>query len=301
MKIKSSLIASSVSIAALMALLSDQLPHAELVANNSTFLTFSDVDGDGLDDALEARWGCSDVNPDSDGDTLSDLDEILLGTDPLEFDDLIRLDPPQATMKIDSYVCDTDLVIQIMTLQQFSTNNIRFYWADAVRFAEVPRTTLMGLPAERHNYTSVIPGYSTQVIKIVLPLYKVKALGNMAIGIEGYTDGVPVGDQIRFVSIASELMEWRDTGAFSRYNAASSGGGGLFPVDPLGNMPGEATTGEVCVQTLQEVASLGNGQKLYQVSDSYCDYLPTAQCFIGCAAAVGDTLVGIDIVGLLAN
>ncbi len=301
MEIKSSLIASSVTIAALMVLLSDQLPHAELVANNSTFLTFSDVDGDGLDDALEARWGCSDVNPDSDGDTLSALDEILLGTDPLEFDDLIRLDPPQATMKIDSYVCDTDLVIQIMTLQQFSTSNMRFYWADAVTFAEVPRATLMRLPAERHNYTSVIPGYSTQVIKIVLPLHKVKALGNIAIGVEGYTDGIAVGDQIRFVLIANELMEWRDTGVFSRYHAASSGGGGLFPVDPLGNMPDEATAGEVCVQTLQEVASLGNGQKLYQVSDSYCDYLPTAQCFVGCAAAVGDTLVGIDIVGLLAN
>jgi len=301
MKIKSSLIASSVTIAALMALLSDQLPHAELVANNSTFLTFSDVDGDGLDDALEARWGCSDVDADSDGDLLSDLDEILLGTDPLEFDDLIRLAPPQATMKIDSYVCDNDLVIQIMTLQQFSTNNIRFYWADAVTFQEAPRTRLIQLPAERHNYASIIPGYSTQVIKIVLPRNKVAALGNMAIGIEGYTDGVPVGDQIRFVPIGGELLEWRDTGAFARYSGTSLGGGGLFPVDPLGSMPGEVTAGEVCVQTLQEVASLGSGQKLFQVSDSYCDYLPTAQCFVGCSAAVGDTLVGIDIVGLLAN
>jgi hypothetical protein len=302
MNIRSSLIASTATTAALIALLGGQLPQAELVANNSTFTTFSDLDNDGLDDALEARWGLSDVAIDSDGDQLTDLDEILLGTDPLEFDDLVRLDPPEPTMKIDSYVCDNDLVIQIMTLQKFGTNNIRFYWADATSFQEVPRTTLRGLTAERHNYTSIIPGYSTQVIKIVLPRLRIEALGAVAIGIEGFTDGVAVGDQIRFTYLGNKLLEWRTTGAFSRYNAQNGGGGGgLFPVDPLGGMPGEATSGEVCVQTLQEVASLGNGQKLYQVSDSYCDYLPTAKCFVGCSASIGDTLVGIDIVGLLAN
>ena len=157
MIIRSSLIVSTATAAALIALLGDQLPQAELVANNSTFTTFSDLDNDGLDDALEARWGSSDIAIDSDGDQLTDLDEILLGTDPLEFDDLVRLDPPEPTMKIDSYVCDNDLVIQIMTLQQFGTNNIRFYWADSSSFQEVPRSTLRGLTAERHNYTSIIP------------------------------------------------------------------------------------------------------------------------------------------------
>jgi hypothetical protein len=44
---------------------------------------------------------------------------------------------------------------------------------------------------------------------------------------------------------------------------------------------------------------LGGGQKLYQVADSYCDYLPNAACFSSCAGAIGNSVVGIDIVGLL--
>ena len=64
-------------------------------------------------------------------------------------------------------------------------------------------------------------------------------------------------------------------------------------------MPGEISLGQVCVQSLQEIASLGGGQKLYQVADSYCDYLPNAACFSSCAGAIGNSVVGIDIVGLL--
>jgi hypothetical protein len=299
MELRSSLITSSTIVVALLALFYGQLPQSELIANSSAFVTFSDVDNDGLDDALEARWGTSDISADSDGDLLTDLDEVLLGTDPLEFDDLVRLDPPQATMKIDSYVCDADLVIEIMTLQQVSTNNIRVYWADKYGFHEVPRNTLQRLRAERVSFSSIIPGYSTQVTKIVLPRYAIEAFDTLAIGIEGFTDGTPVGDQIRFSLMNDELMEWRATSVFSRYSG--NGGGGLFPVDPHGSMPDEITPGEVCIQTLQEVASLGAGQKLYQVSDSYCDYLPAANCFVGCGASLGDTIVGIDIIGLLAN
>ncbi|MBC8370262.1 MAG: hypothetical protein H8E25_09690 [Planctomycetes bacterium] len=301
MKFNTSLIVSSAIGAALLALVGNQLPQAELVANNSVFTTFSDVDNDGLDDALEARWGTLDSGSDSDQDQLTDLDELLLGTDPLTFDDLVRLDPPQPTLRVDSYVCDTDLVVEIMTLHKNQTNNVRFYWADDVSFQEVPRSTLRGLPFQKANFSSIIPGYSTQVIKLSIPRANVEALGTVAFGIEAFVDGVPCGDQVRYSFIDTELVEWRDSGAaFSRYSGNSSGGG-LFPVDPSGSMPGEVTPGEVCIQTLSEVASVGSGQKLYQVSDSYCDYLPSAQCFVGCGASIGDTVVGIDIVGLLAN
>ncbi|MFT7517070.1 MAG: hypothetical protein ACI84O_000858 [Myxococcota bacterium] len=301
MNTKASLAATSVTFAALLVLLFDQLPQAELIANTNTFNAFSDIDNDGIDDALEARLGTSDIDGDSDGDQLTDLDELLLGTDPLEFDDLIRLAPPQPTLKIDSYICADALVVQIMTLQQSGTANFRFYWADANGLQEAPRSTLLGLHFVRMNYASIIPGYSTQVIKISLPRSRVEALGTLALGVEAFVDGVPCGDQLRFSLMNGELMEWRDADSLSRYTASAPGGGGLFPVDPNGSMPGEVTPGEVCIQTLAEVASLGNGQKLYEVSDSYCDYLPTAKCFIGCGASIGDTVVGIDIIGLLAN
>ncbi|MDP6963148.1 MAG: hypothetical protein QGF46_03175 [Planctomycetota bacterium] len=300
MKIKTTIIGSSAFAAAFLLLFGEPSPQT-LSANNSQFSVFTDTDNDGVDDALEARWGTSDANTDSDGDLLTDLDEILLGTDPLEFDDLIRLDPPQPTMRLDSYAVDGDLVIQIMTLQRAGTNRLRLYWADQFSFQEVPGHKLSGLRSERKQYSSIIPNYSTQIIQIVIPRAAIESLGSAAIAVEGFTDGVPVGDQLRYSFMNNALMEWRSTGVFSRYNAAASGGGGLFPVDPHGTMPGEITPGEVCVQTLQEVASIGNGQKLYQVGDSYCDYLPTANCFVGCGATIGDTVVGIDVVGLLAN
>ncbi|TDP76814.1 vWA domain-containing protein [Bradymonas sediminis] len=45
-----------------------------------------DSDGDGLSDAEELRLGTDPTNPDTDGDAISDLVEALMGLDPLHFD-----------------------------------------------------------------------------------------------------------------------------------------------------------------------------------------------------------------------
>lgn len=55
----------------------------------------SDTDGDGLSDGEEIRLGANPNNPDSDGDGVSDGDEIAEGTDLLVPDSVLnRLNVP---------------------------------------------------------------------------------------------------------------------------------------------------------------------------------------------------------------
>ena len=277
------------------------LSFSQLIANNNSFIVFSDNDNDGLDDGLEARWGTFSNSSDSDGDTLSDLEEVLIGTDPAVFNVASEVPAPSPVLKMDSYIAGSDWVLEVMSLEAVKTSFYRLYWADEYSFQEIPRPVLARSHYTVRTYASSFPGFNAKVVRLSVPLFVIESLNNFAVAVEAFVDGVPCGDYISYFMSSEGLLEWRDRGIFAQYSSGGNGGGGLFPVDPNGTLPGEVIQGEVCVQTLQEVAGLGGGQKLYQVSDSYCDYLPAAKCFVGCAASVGDTVVGIDIVSLLAN
>lgn len=278
------------------------LSFSQLIANNNSFIVFSDGDNDGLDDGLEARWGTYDNSSDSDGDMLSDLDEVLIGTDPTVFNTPSEVPTPTPKLKIDSYIAGSDWVLEVMSLEATNTSFYRLYWADEYSFQEIPRAVLARSHYTIRTYPSAFSGFNTKVIRLSVPLVVIESLNNFAVAAEAFVDGIPCGDYISYFMSSEGLLEWRERGVFARYSSGSgANGGGLFPVNPNGTLPGEVLQGEVCVQTLQEVAGLGGGQKLYQVSDSYCDYLPTAKCFVGCEASIGDTVVGIDIVTLLAN
>lgn len=56
-----------------------------LITNTGT--VFPDTDGDGLTDAEEVLYGTDPLNPDSDGDGFTDGEEIAAGTDPLDPND----------------------------------------------------------------------------------------------------------------------------------------------------------------------------------------------------------------------
>lgn len=257
-----------------------------------------DTDGDGLDDILETRFGTLPHSVDSDGDTLHDFDELLMGLDPTTSNDLNSLPPTSANLRIEAYSSGSELVIQVAALRQNKVRNMRLYWATPNNMHEVRLTSLAQMPHDARTIASSIQGYEMEIFRVKLPIGIFLAQPAVAVAVKGRLDGQYFADQIQLSNMTGTLMEWRPDGMIP---TAQGSGGGLFPTDPGGQMPGEVRAGEVCVQTLAQIGALGGGQVLYQVSDSYCGFMPNAVCFSSCAASVGDSLVGVDIIGLLAN
>jgi len=81
-------------------------------------------------------------------------------------------------------------------------------------------------------------------------------------------------------------------------NGNGNGVGGLFPAKPE-KPPPPTEPDSVCIQVLTPIASMGGGRIVYQVSDAYCDPMAGATCMQGCAGTIGDTVTGVDIIGLI--
>jgi len=274
-------------------------PHSQLVAMSSGAWTMTDTDGDGLDDVLEVLLGTSISDADTDNDQRSDLDEHLTGPNPLIFDGSGRPAPLQRNVKMDIYTNGNDVVLQISGIYNQSMRGIKLYAATEDRFIQLRPRALPITNSDTRTFGTGLPGLQSKVCRVVLPKSLFHRVPAMAVGLTAILDGVEMGAQVQLLSSASHLLEYRDGETFGRQSQGSGQTGGLFPTSPGDSMPGEISLGQICVQTLQEVAALGGGQKLYQVSDSYCDYLPDAACFSSCSGAIGNSVVGIDIVGLL--
>lgn len=259
----------------------------------------ADTDGDGLDDVLEVLLGTSLTDPDTDNDQRSDLDEHLTGTDPLVFDGFGAPTSIQRNVKMDIYTNGDDVVVQISGIYSQVMRGIKLYAATEGRFYQLTPRALPLTSSDTRMLNSGLPGLKSKVHRLVLPRASFQNVQALAIGLTVNIDGTEMGDQIQLISRMDYLLEYRDGDAFGLQSQGSGQTGGLFPTSPGDSMPGEISLGQICVQTLQEVAALGGGQKLYQINDSYCDYLQDAVCFSTCSGAIGGSVVGIDIVGLL--
>lgn len=274
-------------------------PDSQLVAMSSGLGSMTDTDGDGLDDVLEVLLGTSISDTDTDNDQLSDLDEHLTGTNPLIFDGPGLPVAIQRNVKMNIYSNGDDVVVQISGLYKQSMRGIQLYAATEGRFVHLRPRALPLTNSDTRVFSSGLPGLQTKVHRMVLPREIFLRQPALAIGVTAFVDGVEMGSQVQLMSRQNHLLEYRDGATFGRQSQGGGQTGGLFPTAPGDSMPGEISLGQICVQTLQEVAALGGGQKLYQVSDSYCDYLQDAACFSSCSGAIGNSVVGIDIVGLL--
>ncbi|MFK5956848.1 MAG: hypothetical protein QM477_10430 [Planctomycetota bacterium] len=271
--------------------------ESQLEASSLSAPVMVDTDGDGMDDVLEDSFGTSSTTVDSDGDTLGDMEELLRGTDPLVFDDVSTLPPVLPTLRIHAYSSGPDLVLQISSLRQSSMNTLQLFRAVPNNFHRIRMSALAQLPSSHTTYSVTSSGVEMEIYRLKLPASAFLNQPTMAIAVKGLIDGLAYADQVRFTVYEGILMEWRGDSP----GPTPLLGGGLFPTDPGGQVPDEARAGEVCIQSLTQVGSLGGGQVLYQVSDSYCGTMPSGICFSSCSAAVGDSVVGIDVIGLLAN
>lgn len=286
-----------VTLLGLLAWTVDESAETQLEAAPMLTSAMVDSDGDGMDDLLEESFGTSSSTVDSDGDSLGDMEELLRGTNPLVWDDVKTLPAALPNLRIHAYSSGADTVLKISALRQANVRRLQLFWATPGNFHQVRMSSLAQLPNSHNFYSTASPGMQLEIYRLQIPTAAIMGQSSFAIAVKGLVDGLVAVDQIQFSVYEGVLMEWR------RNNNPSpqGGGGGLFPTDPGGQIPDGARSGEVCVQSLTQVGSLGGGQVLYQVSDSYCGALPTGICFVSCPAAVGDSVVGIDVIGLLAN
>jgi len=280
-------------------------PEAQLVAMTSGLQSMTDTDGDGLDDVLEVLLGSSITDANTDNDSLSDLEEHLMGSDPLVYDSVGQLSQIQRELKLDVYSNGADVVIQVSGLYSQGITGFRLYAANENSSVRIPLRLLAAFQSDVRQFSTNLAGFQAVVYRFKLPAQLFHRSSAMAIGVTANVDNMGLGVQSHLLSVSGKLLEYRDFPSFGVQGLSSGGGasggasGGLFPTSPGDQMPGEISLGQICVQSLQEIASLGGSQKLYQVTDSYCDFMPRAACFSSCSSAIGGSVVGIDIVGLL--
>jgi hypothetical protein len=278
---------------------------SSLQAASSTFSVWEDHDGDGLDDALETRFGLSESLEDTDGDGYTDLEEALAGLNPLVPDNLNMLHGLEPKVTLEAYTVGADTVLTVTVLRSSTVRNFKLFYATRDIIREVPQTTLAMFPSDTRSIQTNIPGLQAAISRITLPTATLERANAVSLAVQVQLDGHLHGSEVRLSMVDGILMEHRDSLSMTRSPSSQGSGGGqsggLFPTDGGTDLPGEVSPGKVCVQEISEVGSLGlgSGQKIYQVSNGYCDILPTAKCFSTCADTVGGTIIGIDIASLL--
>jgi hypothetical protein len=267
------------------------LPSADqgLVASGSSFALGLDTDADGLHDALEARLNTSWATQDSDSDGLDDFEEMAIGTNPLEPDQVGSL-VPEANLYADLYVVDDELVFQFTAFCTTSVSNIRFVVAGPTGSNVISIDAMVPFLAQNYTRSTSFSGWGIDSAYFRLPKDLVIKQTSQAFALIAMVDGVEMGAQIRTTIMDGIHVQVRN----DLISSSTSGGGGVFPIEPGGQVP-SAAVDQVCVQTLVESGNDGNGTVFYTVSEASCEELAAAICMPGCADSKLTTQVGIDI------
>jgi len=277
---------------------------APLHAASSSFTLWADTDQDGLDDALETRFGLSHTLADTDADGYTDFEEVLAGMDPLAPSNLNLLTNLDPKLTLEVYTIGQDTVITVTAMRRYTAKHFKLLYATRDQIKEVPLYKLGAYANDTRTIATTIPGMTTTVSRVTLPTAVFERAPALALAVQAELDGHLHGSEVSLTMVDGLLMEYRTSLSMSRPASNQNQGGqtgGLFPTDGGADLPGEVSAGKVCVQELNEIGSLGlgSGQKIYQVSNGYCDILPTAKCFSTCSDTIGGTIIGIDIGALL--
>ena len=276
-------------------------PQAGLQAASTGPAALQDTDGDGLHDLLEVRIGTLPTMVDTDGDGASDLEEFVVGRDPLAPEPLSG-EFTEPKVRCNLYEVGNLVYLQGMVAHQGAITQT---WLGAVTptgEAWTSGTPLLNHLQEVRTLQTGLSSVSISTFTLAIPKQVLKAVLPASLVLLVQADGVFAADQLRLVKLApsDEIMELREL-----QNAHQSPGGGgvqgLFPAAPSPTVVIETVGNEVCVQVLAANGTLGMGRMLYTVADAYCDFLPGAVCLTDCRLSAGDTVVGVDIPGLLGS
>lgn len=280
-----------------------------------------DCDGDGLDDILEVRIGTDPTVADTDQDGLTDLQEIMSGSAPLVYEAPGTHPPADTALYFNVYSNGQDFILDIYGQNATSIYEFQLVRALPTSLRTFGYAQLLPYFVDTASFASNSSGWHIDRIRYRLPASWFATQPTVSIAAQVVMDQAILAQAVTLTHAGSELgqLVWESMFATVRprtyvdSNALGSGSGnsgnsnsgsgnpsgGLVPVDPGEGPPQSGTQDAVCLQSLEAIANLGAGRILYQVTSAACDPLPGALCLAGCSATSGDTVVGIDVVGLL--
>jgi hypothetical protein len=292
-----------------------------LPAAGGGILILADADNDGLDDLLEFRIGSNPDEADTDGDGLSDLQEIMVGTDFLTPDPPHGIPSSDTALYLNVYSLGADFIIEVYVLNHLGVSQFAMVRAREADQKSFSFGQLASFLVDTTTFAAYDAGWQIDRVRFKLPISLVHGNGSISLAAMVVADYAIMAQVVTLTSVdgvlsqlvmdvqASSFNGHSNTNPTTLGNSGSGTGGGggtsnprggLFPTEPTTDGPPlSGTLDEVCLQVLQPIAYLGAGRIEYQVADAFCDPLAGAVCLTGCSATLGDTIIGIDIVGLL--
>lgn len=272
----------------------EQAPEAGLQASSVTSQPLQDTDGDGLDDYLEARLGTAFDQVDTDQDGATDLEEYLSHRNPLVANSPLDAILASPAVRINLYEAAGTVYLQTFAASGVSIEDVYVGIADLNIEHWAGGTTLVSRGIQWETTPTQVGTISVRSVTVPVAASELHNLMPCSIGIVACVDGVFVGEELQLTEILGDIYEMRSLNENGTNSPLC-----LFPALPVASTPVDHRISEVCVQSLTTVGTLGAGRLLYTVDEAYCDFLPQAVCVADCRLTQGDTVVGLDIPGLL--
>ena len=293
---------------------------AELAASSTGLTALADTDGDLLDDALELRLGTDPSQADRDQDGRSDLEEYLLGSDPNVYEEPQNLPNGFSTMAFEVYQVGPDFILEFYALVTDRVHSLEICRALLNEERVYRWSELAPYQVDVVRSSTSLSGFDVQRARLRVDSAWVDQHPSLAFGAIAVIDQVMLADSVQLTHSGGYLAELNfrlneggtraslgsnthiGVAELSGGSSAAGGGqkaGGLVPVDPGAGGSTTGSSDEICVQTLVPIANLGGGRVQYVVADAGCDPEPGSVCMPGCALTKDDTIIGIDVIGLL--
>jgi len=271
-----------------------------------------DSDEDGLTDFQESILGTDPDAVDSDGDTFTDLEEVARNSDPLDHTSA----PGAATTDVGMYASARNGLVSLNSavfVPPGELLQLSYYFGAII---EGEAIVLPGSQVASSSQQWVFPareGGHLAVVEFQLPEWMIHYVGKVSF-FSGATTGDPldpdaprgissttltsISDTVMSINPISTLpIPPSDGGSASGGGGGSAGGaggdvgGGVWykPLTGDDEVPAELTSGEVCIQTVQFVGTLG-ANDVYEVSSASCEPMDSYCSSSSCTAAEGTAL-----------
>ncbi len=252
-----------------------------------------DLDGDGLTDVQEVVLGSNVNQADSDGDGLRDLEEVARQLDPL----------------VPDWVVPEELSVGFAV----STSGGLFHLTTAIYLPDgnpSPVDLELGvyfqgnlIPLPPGAFLPISTGYAESgsaltsgVLSLSTPIpdFLLQSVGSVGF----YATAAPAhGAPVTTATVVNLTSTAGVTALRTAVSGPTGGGVLLTPIAPPGDLPVSFTSNEVCFQTTQ-LMGVEDGVQLMQVIDSGC--VPSVgACTPACGASVGSTFLMLDPLALI--